>query len=74
MKDLRNNTLFSGQIFYADPDIRAKTREAKTGYQESGSGVGEEWLSLGWGARKGVWVAGRMPIVGVGMVIYKPTL
>lgn len=38
---MRNNKHFSGQIFYTDPDIRAKTREAKT--------VDTKKVGPGWG-------------------------
>ena len=71
---MRNNKLFSGQIIYTDPDIRAKTRKAKTVDTKK---VGPGWgrvVKFGLDARKGFWLADRMPTVGVGMAMSKSTL
>lgn len=51
---MRNNKFFSGQIFYTDPDITAKTREAKTVGTKK---VGPRWgrvVKFGLGCKEGL--------------------
>lgn len=53
---MRNNKLFGGQIFYTDPDIRAKTREAKT--------VGTKKVGPGWGRVVKFWLGCKEELLG----------